>query len=438
MSEGALALTSPVYARELRVRAARRRDLLAHFAGAFDLAEECAPGHAAGVAYLAHQVAVALGLGPAGALRALDAGLLHASGAALNIGLTPSEGNAWVAAEFGLDEAVSEIAAAVHERWDGGGATGRARTDIPVEALCVAAAHWVSDFADGVGHPLRARAHIGGAIETSLTPLAGPIVADALRTVLREDETWMTVFGDDLAGAVAQLGLAEVRPSLGQVYAAAHAMGQVIDASAREPGRALRVSVLASELAAELRMPEGACDLVGVAGCLLDIGQLGVPRGILGKPSILTVDEMELMRRHPGMGARLLEAVPGLDELSTWVEQHHERPDGRGYPNMLDADELSLPSLILSVADAYWALRARRPYRTGHSAEETLRVLREAAGQHYDADVVSALEGALPRALETLAATGDTAGSDLVLDEDGGDAEHEAGVLAGPAGWPRA
>lgn len=430
MSEGALALTSPVYARELRVRAARRRDLLAHFAGAFDLAEECAPGHAAGVAYLAHQVALALGLGPAGALHALDAGLVHASGEAINTGLTPSAGNAWVAAEFGLDEAACDIAAAVHERWDGSGALGRARTDIPAEALCVTAAHWVAEFADGIGHPLRARAQIGRSIEASLTPLVGPIVADALRTVLREDETWMTVFGDNLAGAVAQLGLTEVRPSVGQVYAAAHAMGQVIDASAREPGRALRVSVLASELAAELRMPEGACDLVGVAGYLLDIGQLGVPRGILGKPSILTVDEMELMRRHPGMGARLLESIPGFDELSTWVEQHHERPDGRGYPNMLDADELSLPALILSVADTYWALRARRPYRNGHSEEETLRILHESAGQHYDADVVSALEGALPRTLETLAATGDHSGSDASADA--------VGAFAGPVGWPPA
>ena len=72
---------------------------------------------------------------------------------------------------------------------------------------------------------------------------------------------------------------------------------------------------------------------------------------------------------------------------------------------MLDADELPLPALILSAADAYWALRARRPYRVGHSAEEALSVLRASAGPHFDTDVVSALEGALPRALETLAET---------------------------------
>ena len=364
-SDGALALSAPLYSRELRVRPARRRDLLAHFAGAFDLAERRESGHAAGVAFLAHQVAMKLELGPEGALRALDAGLLHASGDILNLGLTSPEGNAWVARQFGLDDALAEVVSAVHERWDGTGLLGHARTELPVEALCVAAAHWASDFADEVGHPLRARARLSEVANSLLVPIVGPAVADALYGVLREDATWLTVFGDDLAGTVARLGATEVRPSHAQVYAAAHAMGEIIDAAVREPRRSLRVSILSSELAAAIGMDEGACDLVGVAGYLLDIGQFGVPRSIVAKPSILTVDEMEMMRQHPGIGARLLEALPGFDEVGTWIEQHHERPDGRGYPSMLDADEIPLPSLILGVADAYWALRARRPYRAG-------------------------------------------------------------------------
>ena len=411
-SDGALALSTPLHSRELRVRPARRRDLLSHMAGAFDLAERREVGHAAAVAYLAHQIAVALGLGPEGALRSLDAGLLHAAGQTLSTSMAASEGNAWVALRFGLDDPVREIASAVHERWDGSGPLGQAHTEIPAEALCIVAAHWAADFADEIGHPLRARARLAQVSESLLLRAAGPAVADALECVVREDETWLAVFGDDLPGAVARLGAPGPRPSYAQVYGAAHAMGEVIDAAVRESGRSLRVSILASELAAEVGLGDSACDLVGVAGYLLDIGQLGVPRSITVKPSILTVDEMETMRRHPGLGARVLEGISGFDEVRLWVEQHHERPDGRGYPGMLDSTELPLPSLILAVADAYWALRAHRPYRAGYSAAEAFSVLRDAAGPQFDADVVAALEPAVDRTMVALAEIDPSTGSD--------------------------
>ena len=102
----------------------------------------------------------------------------------------------------------------------------------------------------------------------------------------------------------------------------------------------------------------------------------------------------------------------GFDEVRLWVEQHHERPDGRGYPGMLDSTELPLPSLILAVADAYWALRAHRPYRAGYSAAEAFSVLRDAAGPQFDADVVADLEPAVDRTMVALAEIDPSTGSD--------------------------
>jgi len=404
---GALAIATPYRSRELRVRPARRIDLVAHFSGAFDLAEHQDPGHAARVAYLAHRVAEELGMGAEERNSVLYVGLLHAAGISPALDGTEADTNAWVAERFGLGENVQEAARAASERWDGRGEPlGRVGTDIPLEALCVSAAHWASEYSDHVDHPLRARANLQRANGVELVPLVGAEVAGALYEVLRDDETWLALFSDDPAGMVARLGVGEGKPSRRRVEEATAAMGVVIDHSVREPGRALRVAALARAIAGQLGFAEGARDAIGLAGHVLDIGQLGVPRRVVEKPSILTVEEMELMRRHPGMGSRLLEHVPGFDEITEWVEQHHERPDGRGYPEMLDDEELGLPARILAVADAYWALRAHRPYRPAHTAEEALDILLAGAGRQFDAGVVGVLPEALASAGDVLTENG--------------------------------
>ena len=106
------------------------------------------------------------------------------------------------------------------------------------------------------------------------------------------------------------------------------------------------------------------------------------------------------MRHHPGMAARILEATPGMDEISMWVSAHHERPDGRGYPEMLQGYEIPLAARILAVADSYWALRADRPHREAFSHAEAREILEAGADEHYDADVVMMLETSLGAAAE--------------------------------------
>ncbi|PWG73658.1 hypothetical protein DF186_21920, partial [Enterococcus hirae] len=79
--------------------------------------------------------------------------------------------------------------------------------------------------------------------------------------------------------------------------------------------------------------------------------------------------------RHPGWGAQLLRRIGGFETLAEWVPHHHERPDGRGYPSMLHAEDVPLASLILAVADAYWALRADRSDRAALTRDEALEVM---------------------------------------------------------------
>ena len=292
----------------------RRIDLVARVSGAFDLAESQQLGHAARVAHIALAIARRLGLEARTKHRLLYAALLHDAGVAVRelpkdfdpIGGHTGAG-AWAASLLGLNERVQEAIRCSHERWDGDGRPqGLAMAAIPEEALLVAAAHWVSDQISPEDNPLRARAKVLGSSAPSLGPLVGARIAEALFEVLREDATWMPLWDDRLPAQLAELAGGEGKPSLRTVETVSTALGDIVDASSREPGRSRRVSTLASELARLLSFDERDQLRMSIAGHLMDVGQLGVPRHIGEKPDILSVDEMEIMRRHPGWGAQLL------------------------------------------------------------------------------------------------------------------------------------
>jgi HD-GYP domain-containing protein (c-di-GMP phosphodiesterase class II) len=394
---------SALYRVPVQLLPARRVDLLTQLSGAFDLAESQPLGHANRVAHLSLAVARRLRLDGPTRRRTLYAALLHDSGVAVRV-LPPhidhsgghTASGAWIASLMGLDEDVQHIIRATHERWDGEGRPRRyAMDDIPVEALLISAAHWVSDVITPSDHPLRARAALKAVTADDLEPLVGLRVGRALVDELRSDEVWMRLWAEDLAVTLAADVPGEGRASHQHVDRVAAAMGEVVDSAMREEGRAANVAALASEIGRRLGFGAAHCRALRLASLLLDLGQLGVPRDVTEKPALLTVDEMEQMERHPGVAAKLLEAIPGFAEIAHWVETHHERPDGRGYPEQLTAAELPLASRILAVSDSFWALCADRPYRGAYSPEEAIAVIEAAAGEQYDLAVVAQLRPAL-------------------------------------------
>jgi diguanylate cyclase (GGDEF)-like protein len=148
-----------------------------------------------------------------------------------------------------------------------------------------------------------------------------------------------------------------------------------------------------------LGLPEGRVARVRLAGMLHDIGKVGVPEAILQKPGALSEEEAGIVRRHPELGAQILEH-PCLEDVRGWVGAHHERPDGRGYPLGLAGDEIPLEAGILAVADAYEAMTSDRAYRSsiGHAAARA--ELRRYAGSQFDGLVVEAFLGCLERESE--------------------------------------
>ena len=363
-----------------------RSELLAHLSAAFDLAEAREEGHAARVALLGLETAHALDLDRETRERLFYAALLHDAHIGDEVDNGHLEAAARAAMKLGLDLNVAQVIRATRAIM-----AGEIDDDASVEALCIAAAHWACDIAEDE-NPLRARSRLQHEGDDALNKISGPRVAEALREALRSDETWIHFWDTELPSFAAREVAGERPPSVEDVVEAAAAMGDLVDAALREPGRARNVADLASALARQLAMPAEAQQALGVAGYLLDIGQLSVPRGITEKPSILSVEEMEQMRQHPGLGARIVERISGMGEIALWIEMHHERPDGRGYPEMLTDDELPIAPRILAVADSYWALRAERPYRPAMGVDEAIAVIQAGAGAQYDLGVANALK----------------------------------------------
>ncbi len=135
-----------------------------------------------------------------------------------------------------------------------------------------------------------------------------------------------------------------------------------------------------------------------VFGALLhDIGKIGVSDVILKKPGRLTDEEWIEMRRHPIIGEQICRPLAASREFAPIVRHHHERWDGRGYPDRLKGDDIPIGARIVGLVDAFDAITHGRPYRAARSTEEAIKVLARGSGRHFDPDLVERFAGMVAR-----------------------------------------
>src|SRR5205814_6075914 len=127
-------------------------------------------------------------------------------------------------------------------------------------------------------------------------------------------------------------------------------------------------------------------------GMVHDIGKIGIPDAILRKNGALSPEETALMRRHPLIGEQIVSSLRTASSLRAIIRHHHERIDGRGYPDGLAGNEIPLLARIVSVCDAFDAMVSQRPYRAGRHPQAALRELRAGAGTQWDRQVVAIFE----------------------------------------------
>jgi hypothetical protein len=165
-------------------------------------------------------------------------------------------------------------------------------------------------------------------------------------------------------------------------------MADIIEA--RDPytgGHVWRVSQFAKLLSTKIGLPEDEIIRVSIAAYLHDMGKVGIPDDILRKTEALTEAEYAIIKTHPSIGNKLLGGHPLAELVASAAQEHHERIDGKGYPNGLRGDQLSLSARTVSIADAFDAMTSTRPYRKGMSVEQALCRLEEGAGTQFDPEL---------------------------------------------------
>jgi diguanylate cyclase (GGDEF)-like protein len=159
------------------------------------------------------------------------------------------------------------------------------------------------------------------------------------------------------------------------------------------------IAHLSAAVAAALGLDEHQVDRVRLAAELHDVGMAAIPDAILSKPGPLDEAELEVMRRHALIGERILLAAPSLANSAELVRATHERVDGRGYPDGLEADAIPIGARVIAVCDAYSALISDRPYRGALSVPAALAELRRCSGTQFDPTVVTILSEIITRSL---------------------------------------
>ena len=167
-------------------------------------------------------------------------------------------------------------------------------------------------------------------------------------------------------------------------------------------GHSIGVCRYAGAIARRMGLGAEAVEVVERAALLHDLGKAGVPDSVLHKPDRLGLDDWALVMQHPSVSVRIIADVPFLNREVPMIRHHHERPDGRGYPDGLSGGAIPFGARILAVADALEAMTRPRPYREALSRQAALEELRAGAGKCFDEKAVEAALGCAAEAPDWL------------------------------------
>ncbi|MBQ2984203.1 MAG: HD domain-containing protein [Candidatus Gastranaerophilales bacterium] len=149
-------------------------------------------------------------------------------------------------------------------------------------------------------------------------------------------------------------------------------------------GHSMRVTLYSIILAKELNIPQAQLEMIETAGLLHDIGKIAIPESILCKPGKLTDDEFLIMKTHPINSEKLIASIKKLDDIVPGIKHHHERWDGRGYPDNLQGENIPYHARIIALADTYDAMTSTRSYRKALDHEVAIAEIEKCAGSQFD------------------------------------------------------
>ena len=164
------------------------------------------------------------------------------------------------------------------------------------------------------------------------------------------------------------------------------------ESNSREKIHSERVSKLCRKIGEVMKLDNGVLKELELAGLMHDIGKIAINNDILNKPGKLTESEYDEIKKHPEISYHILKSADVYTRLAEYVLSHHERWDGNGYPRGLSGEEIPLAARIISVADAYEAMTANRPYKEPLTHEQAINELKKCSGTQFSPEIVLACE----------------------------------------------
>jgi putative nucleotidyltransferase with HDIG domain len=302
--------------------------------------------------------------------------------------------------KIGLDADTADAVHHLDEHWDGSGYPGRLKgQNIPVLARILCLAQHLDAFCMEAG-PQRA-------IDVMLERNKRWFDPEAVRVVVAlhgSHRLWEHCLPTD-GSATAHHAVLSAEPAAGKALPAAsldhicEAFAEVVDAKSPFTFRhSVGVKDAAMMIGKSMGLPPARLQMLRRAALLHDIGKLSVSNLILDKPGRLDADEFSVVKRHSTLTREILCRMPSMQEISVVAGEHHEKLDGTGYPFGLKAEDLSLESRLIAVADVYGALSEDRPYRAGLDLDEITRIMKKDVPDKLDGECFEALQAVWPQA----------------------------------------
>jgi putative nucleotidyltransferase with HDIG domain len=300
------------------------------------------------------------------------------------------ERGASVARAIGLPEPVAEAIHSLDEHWNGGGyPDGRRRQEIPLFSRIMNLSQTLEVFLVNRGAPAAievVRKRSGRWFDPDLVRAAESLANQGLLWLGLEKANSLQ---DALALEPEERRMIATEETIEKICTA---FAEIIDAKTPFTYRHSNgVADAATAISRQLGLSEEDVTFMRRAALVHDIGKLSVSNDILEKPAALDDNEWGIMKKHPYYSFEILRRVPGFEELSEVAGAHHEKLDGSGYYSHLGADQLTLEMRILTIADIFDALAAKRPYRDALPLEKVFGIMQKEAPRALDAQCLDAL-----------------------------------------------
>jgi HD-GYP domain-containing protein (c-di-GMP phosphodiesterase class II) len=295
---------------------------------------------------------------------------------------TRCERGADIASDLGFNDEIAQGIRRLDEHWNGGGKPYGLKGDTISIYARIALLAQVIDVCNSATNSKDCLAEVKKRSGTWFDPA---LVNSFLRVV--DEQFWQTLHSENLPEIVIDMEPAQYAVTLDDNYIKkiTTAFGKIIDSkSPYTAGHSTRVATIVERLAVELNYPAEKMHWLTCGALLHDVGKLGVSNRILDKPGKLSDEEYSNVKNHALFTGEILSRIGAFGMLAEIAQAHHERLDGQGYPLGMKAEEISLDTRLITVADIFDAISAERPYRGATPVDKTLDIMRETVDVHID------------------------------------------------------